>query len=235
MRRPPSVIIWDVGGTLVTRVMESREFLARALQGAGIRPDRVQPESARRAQDAYAQDQLRWRTPQEEREGWQRLAAMLLEGAGASAAQVERLANAWARYYEVYAPVPGIPELLDELAARGCRQAVVSNWPPSLREFLEHHRLSRHFDVIVGSGEEGVLKPDPALFQRALQRLQISPGDAIYVGNDPALDIVPARSLGIHAVHFDPRGQHAAADANDAGRLRELLRQVLSVDRPDDR
>ncbi|MBI2972598.1 MAG: HAD hydrolase-like protein, partial [Armatimonadetes bacterium] len=64
------------------------------------------------------------------------------------------------------------------------RQAVLSNWPPSRRPFLEHHRLSRYLSAIVASGEEQMVKPDPALFRRAVERLDATPERTVCIGND---------------------------------------------------
>lgn len=221
-------VIWDVDGTLVTRSSDDRELVLQALAAAGIPPARLRPESVQRAQAFYRQTFLRWRTPEEEREGYRVIAGLLLEGTGASAEAVDRAAGVFAGYFDAYRVIPGMRELLADLAGRGLRQGVVSNWAPSLRAFLRHHRLDGCFAVIVNSAEEGVVKPDPTLFRRALERLGVPPQAAVYVGNDPVADIAPARALGMRAIHFDPRRDHPAADARDAGELRRLLWRLLT-------
>src|SRR5262249_15017036 len=102
-----------------------------------------------------------------------------------------------------------------------------SNWPPSLSRFLGYHGLDRHFSLIVGSGAEGLRKPDPPFFHRVLERLSVTPDQAIFIGNDLDLDIRPARAVGLRAVHFDPRRQHLGADAHDVPTLRERMLPLL--------
>ena len=51
----------------------------------------------------------------------------------------------------------------------------------------------------------------------------------MFIGNDPDLDILPARAAGLAAVHFDPRRQHAGADAHDVPALREHLLPLVGT------
>lgn len=57
------------------------------------------------------------------------------------------------------------------------------------------------FDAIVFSAEEGVLKPDPTLFQLALDRLGVKPEEAILL-DDREANVQGAREFGMHGVHF---------------------------------
>ncbi|MFI6447802.1 HAD-IA family hydrolase [Kitasatospora sp. NPDC050543] len=58
------------------------------------------------------------------------------------------------------------------------------------------------FDVRVISGEEGIAKPDVAIYQRALDRMDLPAGDCIFVDDHPA-NLVPAEGLGIATVFAD--------------------------------
>jgi putative hydrolase of the HAD superfamily len=222
-------IIWDVGGTLVDRVLTPAEAVKRSLEAVGISLDTLTTEAQARAQQRYLEIEPRWRTLADEEEGFREICGCFLEGTDAAADPdlIARLGRHLGGLFAVYHPVPGIPDLLDELAQRRIRQAVASNWPPSLARFLGYHGLDRYFAVIVGSGAEGLCKPDPAFFHRALERLRVTPDQAIFIGNDPELDILPARAVGLRAVHFDPRRQHPDADAHDVPTLRERLFPLL--------
>jgi HAD superfamily hydrolase (TIGR01509 family) len=232
--QPCTAVIWDVGGTLVDRVVSPGEGVKRALQAGGICPDAIRAEALERAQQRYLEIEPRWRTLAEEEQGFREIAGCCLEGLDAAAdpARIERLGQHFGDYFSVYHPVPGIPELLEELGQMGFRQAVASNWPPSLSRFLGYHDLDQHFAVIVGSGTEGLLKPDPAFFHRVVERLNVPPEQAIFIGNDPDLDILPARGVGLRAAHFDPRRQHPGADAHDVATLREHLFAMLGQHDP---
>jgi len=224
-----TAILWDVGGTLVDRVARPEDAVERALQAVGIRLDAIGIEALGRAQQRYLAIEPRWRTLAEEEQGFCEVAACLLEGRDpvADAELIARLGRHLGDYFFVYHPVPGIPELLEELARMGLRQAVASNWPPSLPRFLGYHGLDRHVAVIVGSGTEGLHKPDPAFFHRVLQRVNVTPEQVIFIGNDPDLDIRPARAVGMRAIHFDPRRQHPGAEAHDVPTLRERQFSLL--------
>lgn len=96
----------------------------------------------------------------------------------------------------VFEPVPGAPEAVAGLAARGLALAVVANWDYTLPDHLERHGLLRPFTAVVTSAEAGAEKPDPAIFRAALERLGVPPGRALHVGDQPA-DETGARRAGM--------------------------------------
>jgi HAD superfamily hydrolase (TIGR01549 family) len=225
----PQAFLWDVGGTLVDRVCSPLEAMSRAFSQEGLLQQPLSGEALRHSREAYEASERNWRTLAEEERGFTDFASLVLQGCGvaASAEQIGRLGRILGDYDAQYRPVPGIPELLDELHRRGIRQGIVSNWPPSLPRFLRHHGLGRYFTPMVGSCAEGRFKPDAALFQCALDSLGIQPHEAVYIGNDPELDMAPARALGMRAVHFDPRREHPDAHAHTTEELRPILLQLL--------
>jgi putative hydrolase of the HAD superfamily len=83
------------------------------------------------------------------------------------------------------------------------------------------------FDVVLISDAEGVSKPDPRIYHRALDRLGTEPGRAVFVGDHPEVDIAGARGAGMKAVW---RRDPAVSDAVEAdavvGELCELLALV---------
>jgi putative hydrolase of the HAD superfamily len=62
--------------------------------------------------------------------------------------------------------------------------------------------LHEYFDPVIISGDYGYRKPDARLFQTALDRLQVLPSQAIFIGNDAYRDIFGARQLGIRTILF---------------------------------
>jgi len=80
--------------------------------------------------------------------------------------------------------------------------AVISNATDNLHHALsEIFDIADAFDVIVGSAAEKVMKPEPAIFHRTLERLGREPEEAVFIDDSPA-NVAGARALGIHAVHF---------------------------------
>lgn len=90
--------------------------------------------------------------------------------------------------------------VLRSLRRDGARLAVVSNWDSTLPGLLQRLALASWFDALVVSHLEGVEKPSPELFLRAVARLGGSPAEAIHVGDVPELDEAGAQAAGIESV-----------------------------------
>jgi len=65
---------------------------------------------------------------------------------------------------------------------------------------LECLALATFFDTVLISDAEGVSKPDPRIFLRALERLNTNAADAVYVGDHPEVDIAGAHAAGLQAI-----------------------------------
>jgi len=59
----------------------------------------------------------------------------------------------------------------------------------------------------------GWRKPAKQIFQFALEKLQTSPKECIFVGDDPNWDVAGARDAGMKAILIDRRGQFQEADS----------------------
>jgi len=228
-----SVVLWDVGGTLVDEAVALDVFVHHCLASAGIAVTTLVAPSIRAADEVLRRQRQGplWRTLDDEQAADFAFAVELLRGSGASDEQVQQVAAAISHYFKRYMLVPGIRELLNELRDAGIIQGVVSNWPPSLHAFLDYHELSQLFSVVVGSGEFGVAKPEPAIFLKALAELGVAPSDCIYVGDNPAHDLRPARMLGMHVIHFDPRGRWNITQRMDVLTLKRQLLKMLGTHR----
>lgn len=80
---------------------------------------------------------------------------------------------------------------------------------------LEMTGLRDLFEVRVLSSRLGYKKPDPRVFRKALAALRVEPAHALYVGDNPARDLVGARRAGLACVLFRPfpNGTGEAPDA----------------------
>lgn len=95
---------------------------------------------------------------------------------------------------------PQVQETLDQLRSH-YRFAVVSDAQsayavPELRAV----GISHYFEPIIVSGDYGYRKPDPRLFQKALDALQVRPEQALFLGNDIYHDILGAQQVGMKAI-----------------------------------
>ena len=76
---------------------------------------------------------------------------------------------------------------------------------------------------MVISGKEGIEKPDPAIFRLALERSGIDPGEAVYVGDHPRIDVEGARAVGMDAVLIDRRERYPGFEGKRIETLEHLL------------
>jgi epoxide hydrolase-like predicted phosphatase len=81
------------------------------------------------------------------------------------------------------------------------KTGVISNAWGQLDELLAEWEIADAFDVVIGSGDEGIMKPDPAIFRLALERLGIEPGEAVFI-DDFIENIQGARAVGMQGIHF---------------------------------
>ena len=119
--------------------------------------------------------------------------------------QYAALIAAWSdRFGEtITGPVPGVHAIVEELDARGVPLFAITNfsadfWPP----FFEKERafFDRFRDIVV-SGEVKMLKPDPAIYWLALDRLRLRPAEALFV-DDREINVEAALALGMKAHLF---------------------------------
>lgn len=87
------------------------------------------------------------------------------------------------------------------------RTGLLSNAYRSLRRALtDRFPIAGAFDAIVISAEEGIMKPDPRIYALALRRLNVEPGEAIFV-DDFQENCDGAQGAGMHAVRFETTAQ----------------------------
>jgi len=86
------------------------------------------------------------------------------------------------------------------------KTGIISNAWSELPDILEEWGILDAFDVVVGSGDVGIMKPDPRIFQLALERLTVAPEESVFV-DDFIENVECARELGIQAIHFQSREQ----------------------------
>jgi putative hydrolase of the HAD superfamily len=101
--------------------------------------------------------------------------------------------------------------LVGRLQASGYVTGIISNTIPGMEERLrtEMPHLVPMFDVRIGSGDIGVAKPDPAIFQRALEAADV-PAEASVFTDDVSAYAQAARDVGMHGFHFTGYEQFAA-------------------------
>jgi HAD superfamily hydrolase (TIGR01509 family) len=157
----------------------------------------------------------------------------VLEGVGVSDdALISRIVE-WRRTYNAplglwTVPEPEAAEALALARGAGLVTGVVSNSNGTIRRILETLGLARHLDFVLDSHEEGLEKPDPRLFARALARAGVGASEAAYIGDFYSVDVLGARRAGIDAVLMDPGGCWGARDCACAPTVLDAVREVLA-------
>lgn len=99
-------------------------------------------------------------------------------------------------------PVPGSFEIVEELAARGVPLFAITNFGADFwDQFRPVQPIFDHFRDIVVSGVEKLVKPDPAIYQLALSRFGLAPGEAVFI-DDSLPNVTAARANGFLGHHF---------------------------------
>jgi putative hydrolase of the HAD superfamily len=102
-------------------------------------------------------------------------------------------------------PLDGVAAAIARLTHEGIRVAVVSNSDGTVRASLGRAGLLDLFEFVIDSHEAGVSKPNPGIFLAALERMDLAPDQAWYVGDSVFHDINGARVAGLaEAVLVDP-------------------------------
>ena len=138
---------------------------------------------------------------------------MLVE-AGVPQALIPAVLERWmARQVEVglwNVVMEGSPECLAGVRALGLRRAVVSNSDGRAEQHLRDWGVLGELEFVVDSQLVGVEKPDPRIFEIALDKLALRPERVLYVGDIRCCDEVGSRAAGLHFVLIDPTSRYAA-------------------------
>jgi putative hydrolase of the HAD superfamily len=105
---------------------------------------------------------------------------------------------------------PALMEFIRGLRSR-VRVGMITNAWPDVRRYLENEaKIADAFDPLIISAEMGIAKPDPRIYQLALERLGIEPAAAVFV-DDFEDNVAGARWVGMQAVRFTSTPQAIAA------------------------
>lgn len=107
-------------------------------------------------------------------------------------------------YFESLAVFKGAIETLEKLQALQMRMALITNGDSKKqRTQLERLNLERFFEVILIDTELGFSKPDPRIFNLALEKLALRPAEVWMVGDSLVNDIDGAQKIGIYSIWND--------------------------------
>ncbi|MFX3636936.1 MAG: HAD family hydrolase [Candidatus Pristimantibacillus sp.] len=110
---------------------------------------------------------------------------------------------------------PHLTNMLTELKNNNMKIALISNGYGQFQydNFIAL-RIEHFFDEVLISEWEGLRKPDPAIFIRALSKLGVDAKEAVFVGDHPDNDISASRRVGMKAIWKRNKSDAAGAEAD---------------------
>ncbi len=131
-------------------------------------------------------------------------------------------------------PFAGSIETVIWLREGGCRLALVTNGASAAqRRKIDRFDLTSLFDLVLIEGELGFGKPDPRVYRRALDGLEVAPADAWMIGDNLDWDVTPPQARGIRGIWIDIHG--AGLPAGHAARPDRIVRSLAELRVRDDR
>ena len=222
-------IFFDAGNTLI-RMDLAAIVAALAREGVSASIDEVQRAEwrARVRLDAT----LRPGASTEHPDTGARYLAFLLEELGVRSAATAAALGAWRRTYNLPRGLWTAIEPEAEAALRLARQAglgtaVISNSNGTAAAILGALGLAGQLDFVIDSHEVGVEKPDPRIFQIALERAGLEPAQAANVGDQNSIHVLRARAAGLRAVLMNPGGCWPGLDCPTAVSAQAAVRLLL--------
>jgi HAD superfamily hydrolase (TIGR01549 family) len=225
-----STVIFDFDGTLVFHEPDSFDVIGAFCADIGQPLDSEAKRQGRRMRHEYFVDpvireQLDGLAPDQ---FWNHFNHYLLDSLGIQG-DLEYLAKeATVRFQDLeldyHCPEAGC-RTLAELRNRGYNLGLITNRENVDRfyELLDAMGLCPHFDVTLASGEVGIRKPEPGIFDIALARLGTAAGQSIYVGDNYWADVLGAQHAGVTPVLLDPHHLFPEARCLVLERIDELL------------
>jgi putative hydrolase of the HAD superfamily len=229
-----AAITFDAGGTMIYCDPSPGEIYAHHLSrfGRPVQAEEVGPVF----RDAWASMQ-RQSVPGQDRYNsvaggelawWGAFVREVLQRLDHDAPWEPLLDDLYAAFCEasVWKIFPETMSTLEALAGRGVRLAVISNWDRRLPDILRSLEIFEVFETVTVSSIEGVEKPSSEIFHRTLERMGLSAGETIHVGDSPLEDYRGAETAGLGAALIDRHELFADEPYRRIASLEEILDMV---------
>lgn len=229
-----AAVVFDLDGTLFDHRTSARLGLRAWLSDLGVVWDEEFASAWASAEDRHF---AAWREGQvtfiEQR---RRRLRDVLPLIGQSVGDDEQLDAVFAGYLAAYERAwcgyADVAPALDQLRRAGLFTAVLTNGNTDQQHAkLAHLGLLPDVGPVLTSEALGVAKPDPGAFHALCDHLRLAPQQVLYVGDDHSVDVLGARSAGLHSVHLDRTGTGPPSEASrieslvDLGTVVEALQQ----------
>lgn len=237
--QPIKAIFFDLDGTLRHSVPIAGDVFSKYAASLGLRVNEEDLLRAARWEHFYWASSVDLRDDLLAHSGdtetfWIEYSRRRLVALGASSARAVELAPQVSKHMgEMYKPESIVPEdvreTLPQLRNAGYLMAVVSNRDKPFQDILVSHELVEFFHFSLAAGEVDSYKPDPGVFNHALDRAKVTAQESVYVGDNYFADIVGARRAGLWPVLYDPKGIFPESDCTTIKSFTELISAIESL------
>jgi FMN phosphatase YigB (HAD superfamily) len=213
-------LLFDFGGTLDSDGVAWKDRFFALVADAGLSVERDRFDRAFYAAD----DALVGRLPRQLSlpQTVQRLSLDLARGLGGDSELARKIGTRFLD--DTLAKLAANARVLEKLAER-YRIGIVSNFYGNLEAICAGTCIGRYVDVAVDSETVGATKPDPRIFQAALDALATSADRAVFVGDSLPRDMEGARRLGMRHIWLHPGATTACCPSDTViASVGELLR-----------
>lgn len=228
MRPRYKAVFFDAGNTLLLPHPSVEEVCVEVLSGRGYSPrmetvQRGLEKAERYYEQRYWADDSFWASEAAAAAMWSEMYALAVEEIDreSSPALGRLLYDEFGRG-ERWALYPDVIPSIRELHAMGLHMGIISNWDARLPGLCHHLGLSPYLEFVISSANLGRIKPEAAIFQAALGRVGVAPGEAVHVGDHYYADVLGARTAGLRPVLIDRWEYATSADCTMITSLGEL-------------
>lgn len=225
--KAPKVVFFDMDNTLVDHQYASENALLHVRNSfeKTKKYDMALIKSGwRRDFNRYWKDVIRGKITLEE--SWIQRFKQMFQSLG-----IDSLSNlpqkAAYEYGRIYATnvkeVPGALDLIRVLKGEGISIGVITNNTERMQSTkLRDCGFAEYVDFVLTSESCGIMKPDPRIFQMALEKFNVIPAESVMVGDSYEYDIVGALESGISSVWFNRNGELQSGNGSNVPILRSF-------------
>ncbi|MEI3614982.1 HAD family hydrolase [Pseudogracilibacillus sp. SO30301A] len=130
-------------------------------------------------------------------------------------------------------PFSSLISVLEELKSNAIRLGIITNGKGKFQmDSIRALGIEKYFDTILVSEWEGIKKPHPEIFHKALREVNVSPNESMYVGDHPENDVQGAMNIGMLGVwKKDLQWKNIEADyiIDDLGEIPVIIRELKGI------
>lgn len=200
-------VLFDAAETLFTTRGSVGEIYAGVAQkyGSAVPPEIIQASFREHFKGAGPL------SPESQKQWWKSIVHAVFEEVG----MIENFDDFFNEVYDTFRDSQGwmlFPETLDvlrELKNRHLKLGVISNFDSRIYTVMESLHIRHFFDAIILSSETGYAKPDPEIFDAAIEAIGSPASEILFVGDSLEDDVEAGSRAGLTTILIDRTGRHA--------------------------